>query len=102
MKYRPPTVKEYYTLKYSTDMNSVADVTLSIIGDDGTKDLPGFFSEYLAVVENTRRANPQLQTPYYPEEEANKTYYNCNSQDIKIVSDYTGHNFSEVYNMISI
>ncbi|MBP3380950.1 MAG: hypothetical protein J6K77_08830 [Ruminococcus sp.] len=34
--------------------------------------------------------------PYYPEYEAEKRYFHCNSWELKTVADYTGLNFNEI------
>lgn len=97
MKYRIPTVKEYLTLKYSTDIAETIKIAQEIAPEIRTvKDLRTFLSEYLSAIEAEKMSNPELNIPYYPEENERKQYYNCNTQDLKIVSDYTRLSFSEV------
>lgn len=97
MKYRNPTVKEYLILKYSTDIAETIRIVQGIAPEVKTiKGLEIFLSTYLSEVEATKSKNPELKVPYYPEETERKIYYNCNTQDIKIVSDYTSLSFAEV------
>lgn len=37
--------------------------------------------------------------PYYPENGGSKAFFKNSSSDVKIVSDYTGYNFEEVYDL---
>ena len=102
MKYRPPTVREYLVLKYSENTADVVAVAKNITELNSMEEFQSFITEYLTEIETERAKNPQLQTPYYPEENGRKHYYNCNSIDVKVVSDYTGLNFYEIYNSIDI
>lgn len=99
MKYRLPTVRQYLVLKYSEINEEVIAIAKSIAETDTLEDLQNFITRYIAEIETIRAKNPQLQTPYYPEEDERKHYYNCNTADIKIVSDYTGLNFSEIHSL---
>lgn len=99
MKYRIPTVREYYILKYSANTADIIAVAENIAELNSPADLQSFLAEYLAEIEAERAGNPQLQTPYYAEYSDEKHYYNCNSTDIKIVSDYTGLDFCQIYEL---
>ena len=99
MKYRPPTVREYLVLKYSENTADVVAVAKNIAEINSFDEFQSFLTEYLTEIETERAENPQLQTPYYPEDDEQKHYYNCNSTDIKIVSDYTGLNFCQIHEL---
>lgn len=99
MKYRAPTVREYLILKYSKDVEEILAVARGFTEIKSVKGLKKFLSTYLTEIEIVKMTNPELNLPYYPEETEHKHYFNCNSQEIKSVSDYTNLNFSEVYNL---
>ncbi len=100
MSYRLPTVKEYYILKYSPDAIKVFETARAIAGEfPKLDDFRKFYSEYIAWVDGIKAANPLLQVPYYPEFSGEKRYYTCVTWDIKTVSDYTGLNFKEIYEL---
>ncbi|MBP3380701.1 MAG: hypothetical protein J6K77_07570 [Ruminococcus sp.] len=97
MKYRLPTVREYYILKYSRDVMQVYETARAIAGEfSEAKDFGAFCREYLEWVDGIRAADPLLQIPYYPDFPWEKRYYNCGTKDIKMVSDYTRLDFNQV------
>ena len=49
--------------------------------------------------ERRKRIRPKLNVPYYPENGGSKAFFKNSSSDVKIVSDYTGYNFKEVYDL---
>lgn len=49
--------------------------------------------------ERRKRIRPKLKMPYYPENGGSKAFFKNSSSDVKIVSDYTGYNFEEVYDL---
>lgn len=98
MKYRIPTVREYLVLKNSENTADVVAVAKTITELNSLTEFQSFLTEYLTEIDMIRAENIHLQVPYYPEEDEQKHYYNCNSTDIKIVSDYTALNFNEVNN----
>ncbi len=97
MRYRACTVREYSVLKYSHNIKEVIDVAVDIADVKNAAELKKFITEYISEIENVKRSDPQLNIPYCPEENERKVYYSCNTQDIKIVYDYTGLNFNEIY-----
>lgn len=99
MKYRTPTVREYYILKYSANTADVVAIAKTIADFDGPAELQSFLTEYFGEIEAEKTNNPQLQIPYYAEYSDEKQYYNCNSTDIKIVSDYTRLDFCQIQNL---
>lgn len=99
MKYRPPTVREYLVLKYSGNTAEAVDIVRNIAEISSYDEFRSFLTEYLTEIETIRSNDVNLQLPYYPEENEYKHYYNCNSSDIKIVSDYTGLNFLEIHEL---
>lgn len=99
MKYRLPTVMEYLVLKYSENTADVVAVAKNITELNSMEEFQGFLTEYLTEIETERAENPQLQTPYYPKEDEQEHYYNCNSTDIKLVSDYTRLNFCQIHEL---
>lgn len=96
MKYRLPTVREYQALKNSANTAEIVALAKDIAGVNSLGEFQSFITEYLAEIDMMRAENQHLQVPYYPEKDDRKYYYNCNSTDIKVVSDYTRHNFSEI------
>lgn len=68
-----PTVIEYFTWKSS-----------------------GENAEIIAEIDSERENNPDLKTPYYPEESEYIRRFSCNTQEIKITADYCNMNFLEV------
>lgn len=95
-----PTVRQYYTLKYPEkhppeDVMSVIEELTDAV--ETWNDLSEFLSLYIWQIDEERSKNPDLIVPYAPPEKKYKRYYNCDTADIKQVSDYTGLNFSEVY-----
>lgn len=96
MQYRPPTVREYLVLKYSENTADVVAVAKNIAELNSFAEFQSFLTDYLTEIETERENNPNLQTPYFPEYSEEKQYYNCNSTDIKIVSDYTRLNFRQI------
>ena len=93
--YRSPNLREYLVLKYSADTEQKLETAEEIFG--GNADLREI-DRYIAEIDEIRANNVNLQTPYYPDEQV-ETYYKCNSIDVKIVTDYTKLNFSEVYKL---
>lgn len=101
MKYRLPTVREYYILKYSRDVMQVYETARIIAGDfREAGQFEKFYVEYLGWVDGVRAADPLLQLPYYPEFTGEKRYYRCDTWEIKTVSDYTGLNFKEINELV--
>ncbi len=99
MKYRPPTVREFLILTYSENTAEIVDIARNIAEISSFDDFRSFLTEYLTEIETIRSQNVNLQAPYYPEHDEQEHYYNCNSSDIKIVSDYTDLNFLEIYEL---
>lgn len=99
MKYRAPTVREYLILKYSKDIEEILAVVNGITEVKSIKGFRKFLTAYLTEIEIEKMKNPELNLPYYPEETEHKQYFSCNSQDIKIVSDYTHLTFTEIYSL---
>lgn len=101
MKVKQPTVKQYYILKYSENIMAVIETVKELSGDSITNvsDFQQFVTGYLAAIELEKSKNPDYNIPYFPEDETEKQYFNCNTQDIKIVSDYTGLSFFEIENL---
>lgn len=99
MKYRIPTVREYQVLKNSENTTEIVALAKDIAGVKSLAEFQSFLTEYLTEIDTIRAENICLQVPYYPEENEQKHYYNCNSTDIKIVSDYTGLNFCQIHEL---
>lgn len=101
MTFRPPTLREYLILKFSGDPSEVID-TVSTISNGSVRTLgevKQFLTEYLSNVENIRQSNENMRIPYYPYGEKQEQYFNCGTSDIKIVSDYTRLNFSDILDL---
>lgn len=96
MKYRVPTLCEYQILKYSDNTAEVLAIARCFAEINSTAELQCFLTEFFTGIETERAKNPQLCIPYYPEYSDEPTYYNCNSTDIKIVSDYTRLDFLQI------
>lgn len=95
-----PTVRQYYTLKYpelyqSEDVMSVVEELTDSI--ETWNDLSEFIAEYILTIDGERMRNPELIVPYAPSDVKKQEYFNCNTADVKQVSDYTGLNFTEIY-----
>lgn len=98
MYYRPPTVREYYALKNSKDVNYVQAIIKDITLCDDIS-VPDFLYIYLFEIEAIRNGSDEYKIPHYNDGEQNETHYKCNSQEIKIVADYTHHSFYEILDM---
>lgn len=101
MTFRPPTLREYLILKFSGDPTEVID-TVGNISNGSVRTLgevKQFLTEYLSNVENIRQSNENMRIPYYPYGEKQEQYFNCGTSDIKVVSDYTRLNFSDILNL---
>lgn len=68
-----PTVSEYFSWKSS-----------------------GKNIEVISEIDRIRENNPDLKMPYYPEKSDYIRHFSCNTQDIKMVADYSNMGFTEV------
>ena len=94
-----PTVRQFYVLKYleTYEAEEVLEVICELIsGVETVYDVFDFSDKFVSWLEEQRNKNPDLKTPYAPPEKKYPRYYNCNTADMKQVSEYTKLNFSQV------
>lgn len=103
----PPALRDYDIIRKSGDSAEIIGAVFRCFGEKyeyivqkfTVKDLCTFIEDLIAWVLSEREKDRNLQTPYVPEESEFKPYLLNKSGDLKIVSDYTGLNFNEVYQL---
>ena len=107
IKLKPPALRAYYELIESGRSDDILIAVAHccrqesdwIIQNFTANDLCKFIEKFAVWIRSEREKDLNLQTPYVPEESDYKPYLSNKSGDLKIVSDYTGLNFNEVYQL---